>query len=222
MVSELETFQRDLFQDVLQKADGEGKLQEESFFEIYTQELIEAGDITEAQYSHYDRRGIRVDGHGEDPAQVRDLTLSVLVNDFDQSPDKVNTLTRSEMGTSFKRLSQFVTRSLDPDFRNGLEETDPAFGLTDLIATRWNSISKVRMFILTNKVLSSLVDRIDAGQINDVPRIYRQPELAVLRRLRYGRGRYQFCDAGGWINLRRGLSQTWNRIRLSPDEPPRR
>ncbi|MGL1682676.1 AIPR family protein, partial [Vibrio parahaemolyticus] len=87
-------------------------------------------------------RGMRVDGYGGDPASA-DGVLSLIIADFNQS-NGIGTLTASEMDAIFKRLTNFLTRSLDATHRNALEESGAAFGLADLIAKRWSVVSKVR------------------------------------------------------------------------------
>ena len=58
---------------------------------------------------------------------------------------------------------RYLNSALNPQWRRSLEASDPGFGLADLIATRWNRITKIRLYLLTNKVLSSRVDGKTAG-----------------------------------------------------------
>lgn len=70
------------------------------------------------------------------------------------------------MNAIFKRLENFLTKSLDSRFRNGLEESSAAFGLADLIAARWPSTSKIRLFLVSNRQLSAKVDGREAGDVD--------------------------------------------------------
>src|SRR4051812_7480086 len=92
-----------------------------------------------------------------------DRVLSLIIADFNQAPD-IETLNASEMDAIFKRLSNFLVKSLDSSFREKLEETTPAFGLADLIASRWATTSKVRLFLISNRLLSARVDGRPAGE----------------------------------------------------------
>ena len=67
-------------------------------------------------------------------------------------------LVGSEMNAIFRRLSNFLRHALDREWRDQLEETSPAFGLADLISTRWGRIGRVRLFLITNRELSERVD----------------------------------------------------------------
>ncbi|WP_244558893.1 AIPR family protein [Bradyrhizobium brasilense] len=103
----------------------------------------------------------------------------------------------------FKRLSNFLARSLDPAHRNAAEESTPAFGLADLIAKRWPTVSKVRLFLISNRVLSSRVDGREAGEFKGVPVTYSVWDLGRLHRfVATGRGREEILidlqkDFGG-------------------------
>ena len=63
-------------------------------------------------------------------------------------------------------------KSFDAKFRDSLEPTDPGFGLADMINARWPNISSVKLFLLTNKRLSSRVEGKEADAIDGRKVIY--------------------------------------------------
>lgn len=181
MMMGLEEFHRDFFQEVHGAADADGRYAEDSFFELFCNHLIDAGEIDTADRAHYvSQRGLRIDGYGGDPATNEGI-LSLIVADFHQSPEIV-TLTASDMDAIFRRASNFLAKSLDSSFRNSLEETAPAFGLADLISSRWTNISKVRLFLISNRVLSTRVDGRNAGELQGIPITYSVWDLGRLHR----------------------------------------
>ena len=181
MAIDIAEFHDEIFQEIHSHADAEGRFAEDAFFDVLTASLIDAGEIETADRAHHvSPRGIRVDGYGGDPVNS-DAVLSLIITDFSQSHD-VATLTATNMDATFKRLSNFLDRSLDAAFRNSLEESAPAFGLADLIAARWPSISRVRLFLVTNRMLSSRVDGREAGQLQGVPITYSVWDLGRLHR----------------------------------------
>ena len=181
MTIDITEFHEELFQEIHSLADAEGRFAEDAFFDVLTASLIDAGEIETADRAHHvSPRGIRVDGYGGDPVNS-DAVLSLIITDFSQSHD-VATLTATNMDATFKRLSNFLDRSLDEGYRNSLEESAPAFGLADLIAARWPSISRVRLFLVTNRMLSSRVDGREAGQLQGVPITYSVWDLGRLHR----------------------------------------
>lgn len=189
-MSDLETFHEELFQEVVAWADADGAFKEDSFFDIFCDYLIEAGEFPEAERAYFypDKSGIRVDGYCGDPLENRDAAgldegaLGLIIIDFNQSQD-IETLTNTDMNKTFKRLTKYVEKSLNQKFRDSLEETDPGFGLADLINTRWNNVSKIKFYLLTNKVISSRIDGMEEGLLGDKPVIYNVWDLKRLHRL---------------------------------------
>ena len=180
----IDEFARELFQEILAESDADGKFTEDVFFETFCEHLVDAGEIDSADRAAYRAppgRGIRVDGYGGDPADNEQGTLSLIISDFHQSLE-VGRLVGSDMDAIFRRLSTFLTKALDPKWRNAIEETSRAFGLADLISQRWNRIGKVRLFLISNRELSERVDGRDADEIDgrtitysvwDIRRLYR-------------------------------------------------
>lgn len=202
MPDALEEFHKELLQDIHGTADAGGRYVEDAFFERLCNELVDAGEIDTADRAAYSSaRGLRVDGCGGDPAQASGV-LSLIICDFHQSQE-LATLTATEMDAIFKRLANFLTRSLDPNFRNSTEEAAPGFGLADLISKRWPQTSKVRLFLVTNRVLSARVDGRESGELKGVPITYSVWDLRRLHNFTAtGRGREEMTidldkDFGG-------------------------
>lgn len=181
MPIDLSEFYQEFFQDVLTFADANERYVEDAFFDLFTENLVDAGELETADRVFFTApRGLRVDGYGGDPLAAEGV-LSLIVLDFNQSPE-IGTLTATDMDAAFKRLSNFLSKALEPSFRDSLEETGPAFGLADLIAGRWPDITKVRLFVLSNRVLSSRVDGRSAGEVLGVPVTYTVWDLGRLHR----------------------------------------
>jgi len=189
MSSELEEFYQEFFQDVLAAADAGGQYAEDAFFELFCAQVVEDGDLETADRAQYlSPKGLRVDGYGGDPL-TSEGALSLIISDFNQSP-VIKSLTATDLNAIFKRVSNFLAKSLDAEFRNSLEETSPAFGLADMINARWPSVEKVRLLLISNRILSARVDGRDAEEFMGVPvthsvwDIERLHDFAIL-----GRGR---------------------------------
>lgn len=165
---ELKEFATELFQETLNVADESGEYKETAFFRQQTDLLIDAGEIPDAEYVGYlsPNRQSRVDGFCGDPidgAQPDEpLTLGLIVTDFKQD-EEVATLTQTEMNSLFNRLLVFVDAALKPEWRNKLEPSSREYELADLIATRWPRITKLRLYLLTNKRLSKRVEGKEGG-----------------------------------------------------------
>ena len=181
MAIDIAEFHAELFQDILVRADAGGRFAEDAFFEAMTESLIDAGEIETADRVHYaSPRGLRVDGYGGDPIMCEGV-LNLIVSDFSQSQE-IETLTATDLNAVFRRLSNFLQRSLDKRFRDGLEESAPVFGLVDMIETRWPSVSRVRLFLISNRVLSLRIDGREAGELDGVPVTYNVWDLGRMHR----------------------------------------
>jgi hypothetical protein len=201
MPTELEEFHQEFFQEVHLAADAHGRFAEDTFFELFCDQLVDAGELETADRAHYlSPRGVRIDGYGGDPAASEGV-LSLIIADFNQSPE-LETLTATDMDAIFKRATAFLSKALDPGFRNSLEETSPGFGLADLIASSWKLVTKVRIFLITNRKLSSRVDGREAGEVDGTPVVYNVWDLNRLYRFATsGRSReeimVEMSDHGG-------------------------
>jgi AIPR protein. len=201
----IEDYYKEFFQDVLGSADADGRFVEDTFFEKVCAQLVDAGELDTADRAQYmpARGGMRIDGYGGDPLSTGGV-LSLIVADFHQSQE-VGTLTATEMDGLFKRATNFLSKSLDPEFRNSLEETHPSFGLADLIAKRWSAISKVRLMLISNRILSARVDGREAGEFRGTPITYSVWDFGRLYRyVTSGHGREEVeidlsADFGGSI-----------------------
>jgi hypothetical protein len=205
VLSELEEFHAEFFQQIHRDADADGRFAEDAFFELFCECLVDAGELETADRAHFvSARGIRIDGYGGDPAYA-DGVLSLIVADFRQASE-IETLTATEMEAIFRRPSAFLSKSLEPAFRNSLEETSPAFGLAELIASAWSGVRKVRLFLISNRLLSTRVDSRPVGEYDGIPIVSSVWDLGRLHRYSSaGRSReeiiVEMADYGGALPI---------------------
>ena len=207
MSLEIDSFAHDFFQDVVSESEVAGNYSEEVFIEKYCDVLVDAGEIESAGIVSYrgpSGSGIRIDGYGGDPDDSNLGELNLIISDFNQT-DEIGRLTKTEMDAIFRRLLKFLNKALDPNWRNSLEESSRAFGLADLISHRWDRISKVRLFLISNRELSDRVDRRDADDLDGKIITYSVWDISRLCRfLTVGHGREEIDidlenDYGGSI-----------------------
>lgn len=168
MTITLDEFAAEFRQDVLRSAEAGGEWQQDAFFDVFCENLVEAGELDHADRAHYrGARGVQVDGYGGDPRDAAGV-LTLIINDFDESATPTN-LTATEMKAAFVRPMNFLKKAMDAAWRNDLEETAPGFGLADLVARRWAETKRVRLFLLSNRKLSERVDGYPSGEIDGRP-----------------------------------------------------
>ena len=206
MAISLQEFTQDFFQDCVAEADAGGIFKEDAFFFKFCEYLVEAGELETSERVQFvkPQGGIRVDGYGGDPSEANGV-LSLVILDFNQK-NELSRLTETEMNAIFKRLFNFLKKALNDTFRNGLEETTPAFELADLIAHRWNSVSKVRLFLVSNRQLSDRVDGRKAEELDSRPITHNVWDISRLWRAYTNQGRDEIQidleeEFGGAIKL---------------------
>lgn len=185
----LDEFAEQLFQDIVAAAGADGEMIEDVAFEKLCAPIVEAGEIDVADRVSYQgppRSGVRVDGYGGDPLEDAAGTLGLIILDFDPSRDG-SRLTNTDMGALFRRLTNFLSRALDSQWRNALEETSPAFGLAELIASRWPKVTRVRLLLVSNRELSDRAAGRETETLDGRPLTF---SVWDLRRL------YRFVEVG--------------------------
>jgi len=164
----LEEFQNDLIESIYVNADAQGVYFEDSFFEHFCEHLVDAGELPAFERVAWSgNRGARVDGYACDPADA-DGTLTLIVCDFRQDRDVVS-MSGRELETLIKKPATYLKQALDPGFRARLDETTDVFGLSDLIAARWDRTTKIRLLILSNRKLSARVDSVSVVDFEGRP-----------------------------------------------------
>lgn len=183
-MSDLEEFHHTFIADIQGDADALGVYTQEAFFEKAGEILTEAGEIDQADYAYYEgkgRRGVplQVTGSGGDPADAEGI-LSLILCDF-QITEEVRVTNAADLRSQFGRLVNFLTHARDTKFCEQLEETSLGAGLADLISTRWNSVEKIKLVLVTNSDNRAKVDAMPAGLIDEKPVTYNVWDLKRLQ-----------------------------------------
>ena len=138
--------------EVVSNAETTGSLREDSFFDCFTNYLIESGELDTADRCYFVKKGMRIDGYGGDPIDS-DNELNIIVCDYSTSDD-IENVYKADIETVCKRSTNFISKCLNSSFMNELDSSSPEYGFADMIRIRWDVITKVRVIFLTNKSLS--------------------------------------------------------------------
>lgn len=159
-MSDLEEFHNQLIADIQGDADAFGTITSDAFFEKVADLLAEAGEIEESNRAYfegkYSHHQLQIDGYGGDPADNFGV-LTLILCDFSLSDD-IRVINKGHIERLQNRLYHFLLACLKVDFLERLEETSAGFGLADLISTRWKTIEKVKLIIVTNANYSARSD----------------------------------------------------------------
>ena len=177
---ELDDFFLELRQEVGLHADIEGEYHETSFVEVFAHYLIDAGEFDAFDAAYYQSRGRKVNGSAGDPLHLNGV-LSLVVADWNPGTE-VATLGKGDVEAAFKRLQSFLLMSLG-DGWSQLDETSEGYGLADLIHSRQKDLTAIRLYLVSNRKLSSRMKELPDELIGDVPVQYRIWDLERLRQL---------------------------------------
>lgn len=186
----LEEYYVDLFQDIVTRSSVEQVYKEEALFEIIRDELIDIGEFEDAYYAHFrpSTGGLQVDGYCGDPLEdtvAREAnagTLGLIALDFSGNSE-LETITQTDLNAITKRVLNFITKARDVTFRKGLEETDAGYEVAELIAKRWSILTKVKIYIFTDKKLSGRAKGIESTEVEGKPVIFELWDVTRLYRL---------------------------------------
>lgn len=179
-MSEIEPFYQDFRQEVLARADANQDFIESEFVEHMAEFLVDSGEIESFDYCYYRTdRGIRVDGYN---IVEEDGILNLFISDF-RNKDELTSLTKTEIETAFRRLENFFSNSLKENFYPQLEETSPGYGLAYEIYTRRNELTRIRLFLLSNGILSSRIQSLESKSYSGYDLSYNVWDISRLHRL---------------------------------------
>ncbi len=141
---------------------------EESFINKTTEKLISAEEVEDFENCFFEKniknKNTRIDGYYYDMA---DYSFSIFISDF-VGTDEIITLTNSELQRSYRKVSYFVEHSFDGFINANIEQSSLAHGVSSLLLEKKDSISKFKIYVITDKLLSQRVKRIKDKSISGI------------------------------------------------------
>lgn len=147
-----EEFFQDFMQDIYAEAEAGSHFNEPIFVETMCSFLSEQAVLEDYSLVSYKKTasGMKVDAweYIEDSG-----SLTLIVSDFRET---LETLPPALAAKTFKRATKFFEKSLGRSFHVGIEESDPAWSLAREIYQLRDNITRLRIIILSNAVVSKL------------------------------------------------------------------
>ncbi len=185
MSMDIEEFFHDFRQDLLSGAEAREDFLEAEFALSVSKELEESGTIQGFEPCHYKApRGMRVDGYWLNDDGI---SLDLFIVDF-ANRETLDSLTRSDVDTIFKRIGNFFTASAEKNLYTELEETSLGYGLARDIASRGGTFTKVNFYLLSERRLSEKLQAIDDRQYQRWNFTFNIWDISRLHRIRTSRG----------------------------------
>lgn len=183
-MSEVEEYHQSLMADIRREADASGIFPVEAFFDLMTERLTAASELDVADRAYYQSgegaQRLRIDGYAGDPRDSEGV-LGLIICDFDDSED-VQTFDKVNVPPILNPLIRFLKSALTEEFRDSLNEANPAFQISDLIITTWSQVTKVKLILVSNRQYTSRDDAVKLQAFEDVPVTWSVWDLARFER----------------------------------------
>ncbi|PCJ22647.1 MAG: AIPR family protein [SAR86 cluster bacterium] len=186
----IQEFFHDFRQELMAGAEANKSFQLSEFVEAVANELTDTGFIEGFEFCHFRaQRGLRVDGYWFNDEGSLDLFIA----DFD-CREELLSLTKTEVDSAFKRVSNFFEASKEKNLYLDLEDTAPEYGLARQIKERGRLIRKVNFYLLSERALSGRLQALEDNEIAEVPASYHIWDISRLQRQYSSRGHKEALD----------------------------
>ncbi|MFO1202486.1 MAG: AIPR family protein [Tabrizicola sp.] len=183
-MNDLEEYHQNLMADIRREADASGIYPVEAFFDRMSERLTEAGELEVADRAYYQSgeggQKLRVDGYAGDPRDSEGI-LGLIVCDFADS-DSVQTFGKGDVPSILNPLIRFLKKAKTEEFRDALNEANPAFQVSDLIIATWSQVTKVKLILISNRQYIGRDDTMKLADIGEVPITWSVWDLARFER----------------------------------------
>lgn len=166
----LQDFYDDLMNTVNTRADVDNDFTAAAFLSELAERLYEAEEVENLVPVMFigtgaSNRKLAVSAYDLDD---QDESVALAVLHFTGSPTPMN-LTSTEARAQFKALEQYLTESLSGAFEKGRDEAFPEVQLAAALRKRGRAVSRYRLYLITNHVLSSKAKDFPTGDIGGIP-----------------------------------------------------
>jgi hypothetical protein len=167
---ELDDFRKDFLETIRAVADAEGDFEEAAFVGEAARRLGDAEELFDFEPVHFEgtgsrRRKLRVDGYSIDEA---DGSFRLVIADYRGEADS-ETLTQTEANFAFGQLQAYIEDSISGRLIDQIEMSAPGYGLASLLHQHRLSISRFRLYLLTDANLSARVKDLPPGILEERP-----------------------------------------------------
>ena len=166
MTLDIESYYEDLMFQVDNSCSALGGFSKNHFTEVATNQLAAAEEVLDAVVTQFEglgknRRKAQIDAYSFDEA---DGTISLVASDYVDSPE-IQTITMTEITSLFDALESFLEIALDDELLERLASSSG--GAQAALDLRYNftRCTKFRLYIVTNRRLSSRVKSLETRQI---------------------------------------------------------
>ena len=165
-----QAFYDELMNNVRARAELENDFTESAFLNELTDLLVDAEVVASLTPVHFTGRGLQsrrlaVSAYDMDDT---DDSIAMAVVHFEDGAD-LATIGEAEARRQFVAVERFIEESLSGTFQVGREESTEEYQLAESLRRRGRSVTRYRLYLLTNKALSSRAKDFPSTSVNDIP-----------------------------------------------------
>jgi hypothetical protein len=163
-------FYDDLMNSVRTRAVTDNDFTESAFLQEVTDRLVEAeevGNLTPVHFTGSGERNRRLAVSGYDMDESDDSVALALVDFEDES--ETTFLNEGEVKRRFTTIQNYLEESLSGSFQKGREESTEEYQLAEDLRHRARSVTRYRLYLLTNKTLSERAKDFPSSAVSDIP-----------------------------------------------------
>jgi hypothetical protein len=177
-------FYEELMNNVHTRAELDHDFTESAFLQEVMERLVDAEEVGTLTPVHFTGSG------------TRNRRLAVSAYDMDESDDSialavlhfedrthVATLTEAEVKRQFTAMRHYIDESLNGSFQVGREESTDEYQLADELRRKGRSVTRYRLYLLTNKALSARAKDFPSSTVNGIPVEFHVWDIERFRRV---------------------------------------
>jgi hypothetical protein len=181
---ELHEYHKDYIETVKSLAAAEGDFEETIFVRLSAEKLMDAEELDSFEHSYYEGSGKRnrklmVHGYSFDDV---DDSVNLIIANY-QGNEKIVTLTQTDLVKIFDRVKAFTEEAISGNLHTKLDESSPGFGLAYQLYKKQDLIRKIKIYLITDNILSSRVKDLPEDSIINKPVLYNVWDISRFHRL---------------------------------------
>lgn len=167
---ELNEYRKDFLEQVRARASAEANFSKDEFVDYCAELLTDAEEMADFESCPFrgtgsKNRNLAVDGFATDET---DGSMRLLIASFEGGPEPF-TLTQTQAKAVFGKLQAFCDDALAGNLHPHLEESGPGHSLALTLYEQRKSITRLRMYLVTDTVLSTRVRDWPEQEIAHIP-----------------------------------------------------
>lgn len=167
---QLTEYRQDFLEQVKVRASAAANFTHAEFVELCAELLGDADEIADFEACYfrgtgYRNRSLGVDGFAQDDV---DGSLRLVIAEFSGGPEAV-TVTQTQAKACFSKVVSFCDDAVTGRLHLDLEESSPAHGLAMSLYQQRKRLGRLRLYLLTDGVLSARVRDWPEGEVGGIP-----------------------------------------------------